>query len=397
MTILSPALRRLTLGLLLCLGGPAFSAPAECPPREDWADKALDRILTPPAGLPTLRFPEDNPPTRAKIELGRKLFFDRRLSINGTISCAMCHVPEQAFTNVELKTAVGVEGRSSKRSAPTLLNVGYLDLLFQDGRDIALETQFIGPIVAINEMANPSAGHVVAKLRALPDYPPLFQAAFGAPASLDRIGAALATYQRSLVAGRSAFDLWQDGSDPDAMPEAARRGFALFAGKAGCAECHTVDNGLFTDQQFHDTGYGRMREDQRQSSPLTLPIEVAPGVVHQVDFALVKSVSAPREADLGRYEVTEDPADRWAFRTPGLRNVAMTPPYMHDGYFGTLREVLTFYNQGGVRHPEQDPRIRPLGLTETEIDDIEAFLGSLTSPDLPCLAAEARVAPPDNF
>lgn len=398
----------LCAGLLLAIGLPAPDGRAAPPHqisadgcRDDagaWADTALARSTADPLGLPRVPHPPDNPPTAQKIELGRKLFFDRRLSINRTMSCAMCHVPEQGFANWELATAVGVEGRSVKRNAPTLVNVAYLDPLFHDGRDVSLETQFIGPLVAHNEMANPSAGFVVAALNRMPDYRPLFDAAFGAPASLDRIGMALGAYQRSLTLGDSPFDRWRYGGEAEAIGAAARRGFDLFTGKAGCASCHLVGarDALFTDLQFHDTGYGRMREDRRQNPPETVPVRVAPGVVHQVDIDIVRSVSAPREADLGRYEVTEDPDDRWKFRTPGLRNVALTPPYMHDGALTTLDEVLAFYNRGGPGHPDQDPRIRPLGLTGEELRALEAFLNTLTSDGLDCLVAEARSQPPDN-
>ncbi|APG47863.1 cytochrome-c peroxidase [Phaeobacter porticola] len=374
---------------------PIQISPATCSQPStglDWAEIAARRSLMPQLGLPPLRHPKDNPPSAARIALGRQIFFDRALSINNTMSCAMCHVPEQGFANWELATSVGVEGRSVKRNAPSLINVGLLKPLFHDGRDTALETQFIGPLTARNEMANPSAGRVVAYLNQHPDYVIAFETAFNAGASLDRIGMALGAYQRSLTLGNSPFDRWYYGDDKTAINESAKRGFDLFRTKAGCASCHTfgADHALFTDEEFHDTGYGQMREMARQSPPETLPVQVAPGVVHQVDFALVRTVSAPREADLGRYEVTEDTADRWRFRTPTLRNLAVTPPYMHDGSFGTLDEVVDFYNHGGPELPGQDARIRPLYLSTAEKTDLVAFLMSLTSSELGCLVAEAR-------
>ncbi len=364
----------------------------------NWAENALQRSLNAPLGLPPVPHPVDNPPTVEKIELGRKLFFDRRLSINRTMSCAMCHVPEQAFVNWELATAVGVEGRSVKRNSPTVINVAYLDALFHDGRDFSLETQYIAPMVASNEMANPSMGWVVSQINRDAEYQAMFDAAFAAPASLNSIGQALGTYQRSLVAGNSKFDRWYYGGDETALGAAEQRGFELFKGEAGCASCHLIgeESALFTDTQFYDIGYGRLREDIRQNPPKTVPVQVAPGVVHQVDFARVKSVSATREADLGRYEVTEETEDRWKFRTPSLRNVGVTPPYMHDGAFSTLSDVLNFYNTGGPNHPEQDSRIRPLGLGDAELAELEAFLNALTSTGLDCLVAEARSQPPDN-
>ncbi|MFD3191301.1 cytochrome-c peroxidase [Sedimentitalea sp. HM32M-2] len=374
--------------------------PATCADHgdDDWAARALARSLTPQLGLPAIAHPADNPPTVEKIELGREIFFDRRLSINGTMSCAMCHVPEQGFTVWELQVAVGVEGRSAKRNAPTVVNSGFLDTLFHDGRDPALETQFIAPLVARNEMANPSAGWVVDFLNRDEFYRQRFDAAFGAGASLDRIGQALAAYQRTLVAGNSGFDRWYYGGESDALDAAAQRGFALFDGKAQCSTCHLLNetNALFTDQALHDTGFGFIRERDRQNPPDTARVQLAPGVLVDVDFSRISAVSLPREADLGRYEVTEDPDDRWKFRTPTLRNVAATRPYMHDGSIGTLRGVLEFYNAGGAGHPEQSPLIVPLGLSGDEMNDIESFLKSLTSPDLGCLASEARSHPPKN-
>lgn len=381
------------------LDQPAYSDPETCEAgSEHWAETALQRSLSVPLGLPPMVHPDDNPPTRAKIELGRKLFFDRRLSINKTMSCAMCHVPEQGFANWELATSVGVEGRSVKRNAPTVINIGYLSPLFHDGRDFSLETQFVAPMVARNEMANPSVGHVITMIAEMPDYQPLFAKAFDARPSLDRVGQALGAYQRTLIAGNSPFDQWFFGGDETAVSNVVKRGYDLFSGKANCISCHTMEEGsaLFTDQLFHDTGYGRMRETLRQNPPDTVPVQVAPGVTHQLSINRVLSVSGEREADLGRYEVTEDPEDRWKFRTPSLRNLTVTPPYMHDGAFSTLREVIAFYNQGGAQHPAQDQRIQPLGLTETELNELEAFLVSLSSESFACLASEARTTPPDN-
>ena len=378
---------------LAAQGGAAASEP------QDWSRAALARALDAPLGLPPVPHPADNPPTRAKIELGRKLFFDRRLSINRTMSCAMCHIPEQGFANREMETAVGVEGRSVRRNAPTILNVAHLDSLFVDGRDSALETQYLAPLTAANEMANPSAGYVVALLARLPDYEAPFRRAFGAGPSLDRIGMAFAAYQRSVIAGDSRFDRWYYGGEATALSAPERRGFALFAGVAGCTACHRIGESfaLFTDQAFHDTGYGWWREQLRQNPPPRQRVEVAPGVSYALPWRTVASVGEKRPADLGRYEVTLDPADRWKFRTPGLRNVALTPPYMHDGGLPDLIAVLRFYNDGGRPHPGQDPAIRPLGLEPSDLEALAAFLAALTSAEVPRLVEEARSAAPDNW
>lgn len=389
------------LGATLALAVFLLAAPngARTSGVEDWSGTALARAKSAPLGLPPVPHPAENQPTRAKIELGRKLFFDRRLSINRTMSCAMCHIPEQGFANRELRTAVGVEGRSGRRNAPTILNVAYLDSLFVDGRDGALETQYIAPLTAPNEMANPSAGYVVALLRRLPDYDGPFERAFGAGPSLDRIGKALAAYQRSLVAGGSPFDRWYYGGEAGALSEAEKRGFALFTGAAGCVACHRIGEttAIFTDQAFHDTGYGWWREQQRQNPPPEQRVEVAPGVVYALPWRTVASVGEEAAPDLGRYEVTLDPADRWKFRTPGLRNVALTPPYMHDGGLPDLMAVLRFYNDGGRPHSGQDAAIRPLDLGQRALEDLAAFLGALTSPEVPRLVEEARSAAPDNW
>lgn len=390
-------LARTAMLLILLAGTAAFAAATDN--TEPWAQRAAERARSGHAGLPPLPESATAKLTPAAVALGRKIFFDRRLSLNGTISCGMCHVPEQAFANNELATAVGFEGRTVKRNSPTLINIGALQVLFHDGRDEALETQFVGPLVAANEMANPSVGQVVMRLRSLPDYAGMFEKAFGAPASLDSIGASLAAYQRSLVGGPSRFDRWRYLGESDALSEEERRGFALFTGKAGCAQCHTIAerHALLTDQRFHDTGYLWRREQQRQWPESAELVEVVPGVSYQLSRALIDSVGETRPSDLGRYEVTLDPADSWKLRTPSLRNVALTSPYMHDGGLRTLADVVAFYDRGGEPHDGQSPHVRPLGLTDEESRALVAFLGTLTSSGLDELAREARVAPPDNW
>lgn len=390
-------LARTAMLLILLAGTAAFAAATDN--TEPWAQRAAERARSGHAGLPPLPESATAKLTPAAVALGRKIFFDRRLSLNGTISCGMCHVPEQAFANNELATAVGFEGRTVKRNSPTLINIGALQVLFHDGRDEALETQFVGPLVAANEMANPSVGQVVMRLRSLPDYAGMFEKAFGAPASLDSIGASLAAYQRSLVGGPSRFDRWRYLGESDALSEEERRGFALFTGKAGCAQCHTIAerHALLTDQRFHDTGYLWRREQQRQWPESAELVEVVPGVSYQLSRALIDSVGETRPSDLGRYEVTLDPADSWKLRTPSLRNVAFTSPYMHDGGLRTLADVVAFYDRGGEPHDGQSPHVRPLGLTDEESRALVAFLGTLTSSGLDELAREARVAPPDNW
>ena len=234
----------------------------------------------PPLGLPSVPVPADNPLTRAKIELGRKLFFDRRLSINDTLSCATCHIPEQGFTNNELRTPVGVEGRSVLRNSPTLYNVAYQEHVFLDGREISLENQVWQPMTARNEMAAPSIGYVIRKVRRMRDYEALFEQAFeGRGPDILTIGQALASYQRTLLAADSPFDRWYFGGRADAVDESVKRGFALFSGKAQCVVCHRVqaDHALFIDHEFHNTGLG-YAASVREKKPESTRVQLAPGV-----------------------------------------------------------------------------------------------------------------------
>ena len=350
----------------------------------------------PPLGLPPVPVPADNPLTRARIELGRKLFFDRRLSINDTLSCATCHIPEQGFTNNELRTPVGVEGRAVLRNSPTLYNVAYQEHLFLDGRELSLENQVWQPMTSHNEMAAPSIGYVIRKIRRMHDYKGLFEQAFdGLGPDILTIGQALASYQRTLLAADSPFDRWRFGGESDAVDESVKRGFALFAGKAQCVVCHRVqdDHALFIDHEFHNTGLG-YADSVKGSGPETTRVQLAPGVFTEIPRAAIDAVTQQRlPNDLGLYRITESPDDRWKFRTQTLRNVALTAPYMHNGRFDTLREVIDFYDRGGVPNEVLSPLIRPLGLTEEEKRDLEALLHSLTGGNVADIVADAFAAP----
>ncbi|MGX2039795.1 cytochrome c peroxidase [Methylocaldum sp. MU1018] len=347
----------------------------------------------PPLGLPPVPTPSDNPITADKIELGRKLFFDRRLSLNNTFSCAMCHIPEQGFASNEQATAVGIEGRTVRRNSPAIYNVAYLQRLFHDGRENRLEQQAWGPLLAGNEMGAPSIGYVIEKIRGLPDYAGLFEKAFRRGPSMETIGMALASYERTLNSADSPFDRWYFAKQKDALPAEARLGFELFAGKAGCSRCHTVgkDHALFTDQQMHNTGIGfqgAMAGDAPKQK-----IQAAPGITLEIDAAALAAVSETKPNDLGLYEITQDPKDRWKYKTPSLRNVALTAPYMHDGSLSSLEEVIEFYNRGGIANENLDPLLKPLNLDETEIKALVAFLHSLTGSNVQAIVSDAFAAP----
>lgn len=348
------------------------------PPKTLKKNHLINTILQPPLGLPKVPVPNENPITAAKINLGKKLFFDRRLSANNTFSCAMCHIPEQGFSSNEMATAVGVEGRTVRRNSPTLYNVAYYQSLFHDGRESTLENQVWGPLLADNEMANPSIGYVIDKIKQLPDYQTLFKRAFKRPIGMETISFALASYERSLNSADSNFDRWHFGQQENAISPSAQQGYRLFTGKAKCSHCHTLaaNHALFTDHQFHNTGIGY--QQTMSTTTKTTKVQLAPGLFIQVENQLIDAVSEHKTSDLGRYEITHNPADRWKYKTPSLRNISLTAPYMHNGSLNTLEQVVHFYNQGGINNALLDPIIQPLHLTAQEISDLLEFLKTLT-------------------
>ncbi len=354
----------------------------------------LGMAQRPPLGLPPIPVPADNPLTVEKIALGRKLFYDRRLSLNDTFSCAMCHVPEQGFTSNELAMAVGIEGRSVRRNSPTVYNVAYAKKLFHDGREDRLEQQVWGPLLARNEMANPSVGYVLNKIRRIDDYRGLFEQAFqGRGVSMETVGMALASYQRTLISANSPFDRWHFNGEEEAISESAKQGFRLFTGRAGCVSCHTLSDkhALFTDNKLHNTGIGF--NESMGIRPESSRVTIAPGVTIDIKREVIDQVAGTPPSDLGLYEVTQNPSDRWKYKTPTLRNVVLTAPYMHNGSFGSLKDVVAFYNRGGVPNELQSPLIKPLNLTEQEQSQLVAFLETLTGSNVDTLVADAFAAP----
>jgi cytochrome c peroxidase len=307
----------------------------------------------------------------------------------------MCHIPEQGFTQNELATPVGHLGKGVRRNVPSLYNVAYTGVLFLDGRETSLEDQIWSPLLAVNEMANPSREAVLKKLASNADYRAQFNALYPAGLTEESVGRALAAYQRALLSGDSPFDRWYfvdqmttGTGDPresgKPYPPLAEEGFAVFQ-KKGCASCHRLNesNALFTDSQFHNTGTGFRRYGRALRPP---KVQLAPGVY------VVPTVDAETETftDEGRFEVTGNPADRWRYRTPSLRNVALTAPYMHDGSLATLESVVKFYADGGGGDPMQDPRTSHLRLSQQEQSALVAFLRTLTSDHVDALVSDAR-------
>lgn len=302
----------------------------------------VDGVTVPDIGpLPTVvPIPPGNLNYAAKVELGKQLYFDGRLSKNNAISCGFCHNPFTGFADPR-QTSIGVDGGIGGRQSPTVFNTGFIPFQFWDGRAGSLEEQAIGPIVNPVEMAE-THENVVKKLGKIKGYQQQFRAVFGTEVNLQGIAEAIAAYERTVVSTDSAFDKYVSG-DITAMDEAAVRGMALFKGKARCILCHNGPN--FTDNQFHNLG------------------------VPQV---------GPMKEDLGRFYVTRQEQDKGAFKTPTLRSIAETAPYMHDGAFKTLEEVVEFLDQGGGRNPHVSPLIKPLGLTKEEKAAAVAFLKTLT-------------------
>ena len=344
--------------------------------------------MNPPLGLPRVSRRLDP----EEIDLGRQLFFDRRLSKNETLSCAMCHIPEQGFTQNELATPVGHLGKGVRRNVPSLYNVAFTENLFLDGREQSLEAQIWSPLLAENEMANDSREAVLAKLALDARYMARFAEVFNEGLTEASLGRALAAYQRALLSGDSAFDRWYFGGETavgiglvaEDYPALAARGFTVFQDK-GCASCHRLSDSsaLFTDGEFHNTGTGYRRAGRALRPP---SVQLAPGVF------VVPTVDAETETftDDGRYEVTGREVDKWRYRTPSLRNVALTSPYMHDGSIATLEEVVAFYAEGGGGDPAQDPRTRSVQLTESDQEALVAFLRTLTSSHVDALVSDAR-------
>lgn len=276
----------------------------------------------------------------AKIALGLRLFFDSRLSGDNQTSCASCHIPALAFTDGK-PVAIDSNGRALRRNTPTLLQSANNTSQFWDGRVRTLEEQVFEPIRHPDEM-NQNLDVLPAELAEDPDYVNLFEEAFGSPITLQGISSAIAAFERTLLSRNSLFDRYLTG-ERTAISAEARRGMNIFQMKGQCGSCH---KGLdFTDHAFHNLGV---------------------------------SEPNPQQPDLGRYLVTKNEADRGAFKTPTLRNIAQTAPYMHNGSLKTLEEVVTFYNKGGGKNPRLDPAMTPLGLTQQEQKDLVAFLITLT-------------------
>ena len=328
------------LTIMLMLSGVVFYGCSESAGSIE--SENLEGNLVPPPGFPSMSLPSDNPFSEAKALLGRYLFYDTRLSQDYSISCGSCHLQEHAFSDPN-RVSIGVEGRTGTRNAPSLTNVGYNIILLWEGGVRTLEQQAVVPIIHPDEM-NMNTDTLVSRLQEEVVYNELFRNAWGDDEiTIARITKSLSTFERSLISANSPFDAFSQRGDKSALSKSAQRGQDLFFNEtADCFHCHGGYN--FTDNGLHNNGLSAT-EDQ------------------------------------GRFEITQNDLDRGKFKTPTLRNIGVTAPYMHDGRLTTLEEVLNHYNRGGDGHPNSGSLVRSLGLTDQNVQDVIAFLESLTDEE----------------
>ena len=364
------------------VGPPPALAPGQAPPLPNQGALAEPRSSDQvgfPAALTASVIPPASTLTPGRVALGEKLFFDSRLSGDGTVACTTCHDPARAFTDGR-PVSVGIHGGVGQRNAPTVLNALYNKTQFWDGRVNTLEQQAALPITNPFEMGSASIGDAVSKIAEEKDYQTQFMQAFGRGVNEQDMLRAISAYERTLFSFDSPFDHFIAG-DANAIDDSAKRGWELFNSKARCNLCHALsdkqrDVTVFTDNDFHNIGIGILRH---RVGPLAQQAEheLAQGNLPDVDKAAITSDLSV----LGRFLLTKKQSDIAAFKTPDLRNVLVTGPYFHDGSMQTLWDALDHYNKGdGISDPWLDEDMQPLALTETEIDDLVALLVSLTSP-----------------
>jgi cytochrome c peroxidase len=331
--------------------------------------------------------PADNPITDAKAKLGDMIFDEKRVSADNSVACNTCHSPRNGFTT-HTDTSRGVGNQIGKRNAPSILNAMFYKSMFWDGRAATLEEQATLPILNPIEMGQKDPKDVVAKLAAIPEFVEAFQQVFGRPVNWEDMGKALAAFERTRLSTEAPFDRFLHG-DEKALNASQRRGWALFTGKARCGSCHTYDPALplFGDNRFHNAGVAARRQDFNQLAKRAVDSAAAGNKAEIDKLALETDYS-----ELGRFLVTQKREDIGAFKTPFLRDVLLTGPYMHDGSLETLWDVVEFFSKGGERNPFLDAEMKPLGLTESEVEDLVNFLGALTSDRF----AELRAAELDR-
>ena len=322
------------------------SAPPQEPPKQATPIGPTLYKISFPTGLDpeSANIPKDNPLTEEKIKLGKKLYFEKKLSVDETIACASCHIPEKGFADPS-QFSSGVGGKKGGRQSPTVINRVFSTRQFWDGRAASLEEQAVGPVQNPVEMGMPNMDVVIQRLKADPVYVEAFKAAFPPDGAItdNHVAQAIASFERTVVSGNSPFDRFKAG-DKTAMSESAQRGYELFKNekKANCETCHVGHN--FTDENYNNIGVGMGAKDP----------------------------------DLGYYKITKLEGHKGAFKTPTLREITSTAPYMHDGSEKTLEEVVEFYDKGGHKNKWLSTKIKPLHLTKQEKQDLVEFLKALS-------------------
>ena len=357
-------------------GGEASSGPTPLPylwlPTEASLIKDEPFTVNVPLGLtPIAGFvPLSNPMTKKKVELGKQLYFDARVSKDGTVSCATCHNPEKGWTD-QFDSSIGILGQKGSRNSPTVLNTVYGRTMFWDGRAPSLEGQAQGPVQNKIEMGDQSYKEIIERLRTIKGYREQFQVVFGTDVTLDGMAKAIAAFERTALSGNSKYDKYDRGQDEPSLKllsDSEKRGMVLFGlrlrqdddfnpgvtlKKANCTSCHAGQN--FSDEQFHNLGVGWNAKEAKF-------------------------------ADLGRFVIApvgaKNPADIAAFKTPTVRDITRTAPYMHDGSEKTLEAVVEYYDKGGIANPHLDADMKPLKLTAQEKADVVAFMKALTGEEI---------------
>jgi cytochrome c peroxidase len=368
-------------GALSVAAEPATAPHGAMPMQEQQQrlDQLITGLTTPPPGIDpvawtTIYVPAGNEPTADRIALGRKLYFDTRLSKDGTLACATCHDVSRGFTD-HRSVSEGIGDQLGKRSAPTTMNAAMMQSQFWDGRAPSLEEQAKLPILNPIEMGHPDAASAMAGVNTDHAYQGLFQKAYGRAPNYDDLGRAIASFERTLIFLDAPFDRFAAG-DRTALSAPAQRGLALFNGKARCVSCHMINssNPLGTDNRFHNIGVSARKQNFEALAGQAL------GILRQNTDpqALDKLALQTDMSELGRFLVTKQRQDIGSFKTEQLRNVGLTAPYMHDGSLHTLWDVMDHYNKGGETNAYLDGGIEPLNLSEDEINDVVAFLFALT-------------------
>tara|TARA_B110001454_G_scaffold124375_1_gene116055 strand:+ start:35857 stop:36993 length:1137 start_codon:yes stop_codon:yes gene_type:complete len=337
-------------------------------------------------GLPPLPIPANNPITKEKVILGERLYNDVRFSSTGKVSCATCHDSKKGFTD-NLRVSKGINNLSGTRNAPTVLNSAFNTSQFWDGRSPSLEDQAQHPMTNPVEMGLPNHEPVMKIVREEKKYQDQFKSAFGIEAKdiqLNHVLMAIATFERTQIDGNSKFDRWYYGGEEKILSAQEKNGFAVFIGNGRCVSCHAVEStsALFTDNKFHNIGVGINKLSKSDQEAIGQEFLKSDYSNEAVD---VKVLTNPKTSEVGRLAVSKKLYDMGNFKTPTLRNISLTAPYMHDGSLKTLDEVVEHYNRGGASSDKEvvndfiSGGIRPLNLTSTEKRDLVAFLKTLTS------------------